>query len=220
MRRRRSRCRRRGELDALKVTFYRLIVLVGRREEVTEKGLRLPFGSVLELDPHVHTTGTGKCRIQTFQVIGGAVLAVNRVPTTQMTKTHAKRMRPSAAATPSKALRRPLKLRVLTSEMWSLWRLWRLLEGCSGTLASSPLLVLESGVPFELLSRETLRVNAASKSSRRTMQRAGTRPISVVRVLSLIHDEDRERVYMSSINSPAIAWIKELFPDPGTPWRR
>jgi hypothetical protein len=66
----------------------------------------------------------------------------------------------------------------------------------------------------------TLRVKAASRSSRRTMHRAGTRLMSVVRVLSLIHDEESESVYMSSMSSPAIAWINELLPEPGTPCRR
>jgi hypothetical protein len=49
-----------------------------------------------------------------------------------------------------------------------------------------------SGLPLDESSREVLRVKAASRSSNKTMHRAGTRPIRVVRVLSLIHDDDRD----------------------------
>ena len=84
---------------------------------------------------------------------------------------------------------------------------------CSAAFSSD----FPSGLPVAFASREVLRVNAASRSSRRTMQRAGTRPISVVSVLSLIHEDDNDTTYMSSINSPAMAWMSELFPEPGTP---
>ena len=83
--------------------------------------------------------------------------------------TYANNMRPSLAATPSSAFSRPLRLNVLTSEICSLWRLlWRDEEDGCGWLLSSLLpfpFPLESGVPFEPLSRVTLRVKAASRSS-------------------------------------------------------
>lgn len=109
----------------------------------------------------------------------------------QQEVTDANKRRPSAAATPSRAFSRPLRLRVLVSEMWSLERRCRLLDECSRELSfseeSDP-----SGLPVDESSREVLRVKAASRSSSKTMHRAGTRPMSVVSVLSLIHDDDSE----------------------------
>jgi hypothetical protein len=108
--------------------------------------------------------------------------------------THANSSRPSAAATPSRAFNSPLRLSVFTSESCSLLRPRRdeldvlgLLTSCD----SSPLPLVQ-GEPESLLDRVTLRVKAASRSSRRRMHRAGTRPINVVRVLSLIHEDDNE----------------------------
>lgn len=110
----------------------------------------------------------------------------------------AKRMRPSEAATPSRALSRPERERVLTSLIASRFRRLRdELGGAMGPMLSSSLLSLvlsPPGVPVESESRVTLRVKAASRSSSRTMQRAGTRDIRVVRVPSEIHDDDSERV--------------------------
>jgi hypothetical protein len=111
-------------------------------------------------------------------------------------------MRPSAAATPSNELRSPLRLRVFTSGVFPspllLFPLPLLLFPLLLPLLLFPLLLLllllfdESpfllavGKPVELESRVTERVNAASRSSRRRMHRAGTRPISVFSVESLI----------------------------------
>lgn len=104
--------------------------------------------------------------------------------------TYANNKRPSEAATPSSAFSNPLKLRVLTSDSWSVFRGRRdeVLLVCSATFSSD----LPSGLPVALPSREVLRVKAASKSSSRTIHRAGTRPMSVVSVLSLIHDDDSD----------------------------
>lgn len=44
--------------------------------------------------------------------------------------------------------------------------------------------------------------------------------MSVVSVASFIHDAESETTYMSSASAPARAWISEVFPEPGTPWRR
>ena len=105
---------------------------------------------------------------------------------------YANSRRPSDAATPSSAFSSPLKLSVLTSDSWSFLRPRRdddvLFVDCSFVFSlDSP-----SGLPVEVPSRDVLRVNAASRSSKRTMHRAGTRPISVVSVLSFIHDDDRD----------------------------
>ena len=76
----RSRCR--GELDTFKVTLEEwLVVLVGGREEVTEECLRLPFGSILELNPDVHTARARKCGIQALKVVRGSVNPLSRVHT-------------------------------------------------------------------------------------------------------------------------------------------
>src|SRR6266403_2307980 len=118
-------------------------------------------------------------------------------------------MRPSAAATPSRAFKSPLSVRVLTSERFSLFRflLLRLLEPLDD---SSSLSDFESDFFFSLslslsLARETERVKAASRSSSRTMQREGTRPMRVVRVESFIQEDDKDTTYISSISSPARA---------------
>lgn len=106
---------------------------------------------------------------------------------------YANSRRPSDAATPSSAFSSPLKLSVLTSDSCcSVLRVRRdedVLVVCSDDGLS---LLSLSGLPVELPSRDVLRVKAASRSSKRTMHRAGTRPISVVSVLSFIHDDDRE----------------------------
>ena len=109
----------------------------------------------------------------------------------QFSCTHAKRIRPSLAATPSNAFKSPLKLKVFTSDKWSL--LCLLPRECDASVLSVvELLLFDSGLPVESSSLDVLRVNAASRSSRSTMHRAGTRPIKVVRVLSLIQDDDSE----------------------------
>lgn len=48
----------------------------------------------------------------------------------------------------------------------------------------------------------------------------GTRPMRPINMLSLIHALERLTTYTSSISSPAIACMSELFPLPGTPCRR
>lgn len=108
--------------------------------------------------------------------------------------THANNNRPSAAATPSKAFNKPLRLSVFTSEIGSFRRFEEVFLELEFPELSSSLLLLpfDSGVPVSPLPREVLRVKAASRSSRRRMQRAGTRPINVVSVLSLIHDAESE----------------------------
>lgn len=105
--------------------------------------------------------------------------------------THANRMRPSAAATPSSAFSSPLKLSVFTSGTCSvLCRLLR--EDVSVVSSAVVLLFATSGLPVDAVSLDVLRVNAASRSSSSTMHLAGTRPISVVSVLSLIQDDDSD----------------------------
>ena len=99
---------------------------------------------------------------------------------------------PSAAATPSKALRRPLKDRVLTSLSWS--RRLRLIENPAVALSPSSPSFLSPSLSSSCAETSllVLRVNAASRSSRSTTQRAGTRPMSVVSVESDIHEADKE----------------------------
>src|ERR1700761_1691929 len=93
--------------------------------------------------------------------------------------TYANRSRPSAAATPSKLFKRPDRLRVLVSVRVSFWLL---LFVSAAALSFS----LADGVPVDFSSLCVDRVNAASRSSSSNIQRAGTRPISVVNVESLI----------------------------------
>jgi hypothetical protein len=82
--------------------------------------------------------------------------------------------RPSAAATPSKLFSNPLRESVDPSLLSLL------------LLFDDELLLLldDVGTPVDELSRETERVKAASKSSRRRIHLDGTCPIKVVRVLS------------------------------------
>lgn len=46
------------EVDAFDVSLEGdIIVVLGGREEVAEKGLGLPFRRILELDPNIHDQG-------------------------------------------------------------------------------------------------------------------------------------------------------------------
>ena len=112
----------------------------------------------------------------------------------------ANKMRPSAAATPSSALSKPESESVLTSESESSFFFF-LFESPSSSSDSSPfpllsllspLFFLPPGAPVDVPSLDVDLVNAASKSSNKTIHLAGTRPMRVVNVLSFIHDAERE----------------------------
>jgi len=88
----------------------------------------------------------------------------------------AKRIRPSLAATPSKLFKSPLRDREFPS----------LSAGVAAGVVVEVVEVADNGRPVDFSSRDTDRVKAASRSSRRTIQREGTRPIKFVRVVSFI----------------------------------
>jgi len=74
--------------------------------------------------------------------------------------------RPSLAATPSRALSNPLRLRLFPSFESS--------EGGAALRRDDPLALVSTGVPVEDASRVTERVNAASRSSRRRIHLPAT----------------------------------------------
>ena len=108
---------------------------------------------------------------------------------------------------------------MMTSNRFSfccLW--WSLLEvvGTDCSVFSSLLLLLleDSGVLFEpFKSCVTLWMNAASRSSRKTMQHAGTQPMSMVSLSPLIHKEESETTYINvkHCELSAITWVRGLF---------
>lgn len=108
-----------------------------------------------------------------------------------------KRMQPFDAATPSRALSRPESESVLESLVTSLFL--RPLDELSGAMGpiespSRSLFLSPPGVPVESEILVTLRVKAASRSSRSTVRRVGTRDMRVARVPPEIQGGDRERV--------------------------
>ena len=123
-------------------------------EEALEYPFRLPFSRILEINPNVHTTWTTQRRVEPFNMVCGGKEESRedglawRKKSTPLLCTH----RPSAAATPSKLLRRPLRVSV---------------EASSSFVSFSFLVVAAAfpGAPVELSSREIPRVKAASRSS-------------------------------------------------------
>ena len=125
-------------------------------EEVFEDFLSLPLGRVLEVDPDVHPSWTAQGWVQALDMIGGRekqAVHEKRQHGREELKRRERAYRPSAAATPSKLFKSPLRLRV-----------------DSPSSASFLLPIVEilgvTGAPVDFSSRDTPRVNAASRSSR------------------------------------------------------
>ena len=144
-----------------------------RGEKAFENALCLPLRGILEINPHVHTARATERGIKSLDVVRGGK---QKTKAEDMKLIHegdgiSETHRPSAAATPSRELRRPLRLNVDPSLFSSLFFALDVLDEVEEE-------ELPVGAPVDFSSREMPRVNAASKSSRsrihRTEAYAGT----------------------------------------------
>lgn len=114
-----------GEADPIELAFaFGDLGLLDVRvqEEVAEERLSLPRACAFELDPNIHTTGVRERGVETLKM-------VRRCDGT--------RKRPTAAATPSSALRRPERESVFTSDRVSYFLLFFFLPISSLSSSSS-----------------------------------------------------------------------------------
>ena len=171
-----------------------------RGEKAFENALCLPLRGILEINPHVHTARATERGIKSLDVVCGGK---QKTKAEDMKLIHegdgiSETHRPSAAATPSRELRRPLRLNVDPSLFSSLFFALDVLDEVEEE-------EVPVGAPVDFSSREMPRVNAASKSSRSRIHLGrnrsatnrehtsmgithleGTLPIRFARVLSLI----------------------------------
>lgn len=124
---------------------------------------------MFEVDPNIHTTGAAKSLVESVNVIGGGDkdTAFRGGHTIDATKSCQLKER-DGIDMKAYAFRRPLNVRELPSD------------------SAAWVAVAAEGTPVDLESRVVEWVKDASRSSSRTIHLVGIRPMSCVRVLSLI----------------------------------